>query len=134
MKFSRLLLIGTFTLPCIAANDNFSLLFYVPDAQKEASVDAKFHDAAGEVETRYRDDFEDSKHVCMDEGGEGWMANVETGRCEGKPTFTGVARIEGIQQSETREMNITLSDHTLLVCPNQLDSHCDQNLRADNTV
>jgi uncharacterized protein CbrC (UPF0167 family) len=115
MKFSRLLLIGTFTLPCIAANDNFSLLFYVPDAQKEASVDAKFHDAAGEIETRYRDDFEDSKHVCMDEGGEGWMYNVETGRCEDKPTFTGIARIEGIEQSETREMNITLSNHTLAV-------------------
>jgi hypothetical protein len=115
MKFSRLLLIGTFTLPCIAANDNFSLLFYVPDAQKEASVDAKFHDDGGEIETRYQDDFEDSKHVCMDEGGEGWLINVETGHCEGKPTFTGIARIEGIQQSETREMNISLSDHTLAV-------------------
>jgi hypothetical protein len=115
MKIPNLLLFSTIILPSIATEDNFSLLFYVPDAQKDASVRSIFHNEGGDIETRSRSDFEDSKHVCMDEGGEGWLNNVETGHCEGMPTFTGVARIEGIQQSETREMNITLSDHTLAV-------------------
>ena len=110
-----LLLIGTISLPSLAAEDNFALLFYVPDAQKDASVRSIFHNQGGDIETRSRSNFEDSKHVCMDEGGEGWMINVETGHCEGMPTFRGIARIEGIQQSETREMNITLSDHILAV-------------------
>jgi hypothetical protein len=102
-------------LPSIAAEGGFSLLFYVPDAHQDATVKAKFSDDGGTNETRSRQDFEDSKHVCMDEAGEGWMYNVKTGRCEDKPSFTGVARIERIQQFETREMNITLSDHTLSV-------------------
>jgi len=115
MKIPYLLLLSTIIIPSIATEDNFALLFYVPDAQKDASVRSIFHNEGGDIETRSRSDFEDSKHVCMDEGGEGWMINVETGRCEGMPTFRGIARIEGIQQSETGEMNITLSDHTLAV-------------------
>jgi hypothetical protein len=115
MKIPNLLLFSTIILPSIATEDNFSLLFYVPDAQKDASVRSIFHSKGGDIETQSRSNFEDSKHVCMDEGGEGWLNNVETGRCEGIPTFTGIARIEGIEQSETCEMNITLSNHTLAV-------------------
>lgn len=44
------------------------------------------------------------------------MYNVETGRCEDKPKFRGVARVEGITKSEIREMNITLSEYRLTVC------------------
>jgi hypothetical protein len=118
MKIPNLLLFSTIILPSIATEDNFSLLFYVPDAQKDALVRSIFHNEGGDIETRSRSNFEDSKHVCMDEGGEGWLNNVETGHCEGMPTFTGIAWIEGIEQAETREMNITLSDHTLAVSLN----------------
>lgn len=115
MKIPNLLLFSTIILPSIATEDNFSLLFYVLDTEKDVSVRSIFHNKGGDIETQSRSDFEDSKHVCMDEGGEGWLNNVETGHCEGMPTFTGIARIEGIEQSETREMNITSSDHTLAV-------------------
>lgn len=70
MKLPNLILFITLGLPSIAAEGDFSLLFYVPDDHEDVAVTAKFLNDESPVETRTRNDFVDSKHVCMDEPGD----------------------------------------------------------------